>query len=74
MITDEKMSKEVSDLMIEIYQQMQQSVYAVRDTCPPEEYASYNRAVGRIVACILSEVLEPLYSHNPTLKPDGWDD
>jgi hypothetical protein len=42
-----------------------------KESRSPEEFASYHRAVGKIIAPIMFDVLEPLYSDHPTLKPSG---
>jgi len=74
MIRNHKVAKEIDDLMLELYRQMQESIDNVKITCSDEEYQAYNQAVGMVVGTILRQVLEPLYRDNPALKPPGWDD
>lgn len=74
MITNGTAARQVSDLMIELKDQMMDSLTKVKETCSPEEYRAYHEAVGRIVHSILVNVLEPLYNANPELKPGGWDE
>ena len=73
MITNSNAAKQISEVMWEILGKIQESLEGVKQTCPPEEYETFNRAVGEIVAPIMFKVLEPLYKENPTLKPAGWD-
>ena len=74
MITNAIAAKQISDLMIDLKDQMMDSLAAVKESCSPEEHQAYHAAVGKIVSSILDNVLEPLYSANPALKPPGWDD
>jgi hypothetical protein len=73
MIKNENAAKQVSDSMFEILRQVQESMAAVQETCSHEEYVAYRNAVGKVVAPIIFEVLEPLYSDHPALKPSDWD-
>jgi len=74
MVTNPGAAKQISDLMIELKDQMLDSLSAVKESCSAEEYGAYHAAVGKVVSSILHNVLEPLYSANPELKPTGWDD
>lgn len=47
------------------------SVALVRDRGTPEEFQVCRRAVGKIVADILLEIMNPLYAVHPDLKPAG---
>ena len=60
--------------MIELKDQMMDSLAVVKESCSTEEYSAYDAAVGRVVYAILVNVLEPLYSANPVLKPPGWEE
>ncbi len=73
MIRDARIAKEVSDLMIEFSGGLDRSIATVRDQCSPEEFAAYRRAVGRVMGEMLLEVLNPLYSEHPALKPAEMD-
>jgi hypothetical protein len=44
----------------------------VQENCPPDEFLKYRRAVAGIMAELL-EVLNPLYSIHPALKPPGFE-
>jgi hypothetical protein len=68
-IRDARIAKEISDLMIEFSGRLDGSIAMVMGQCPPEEFAAYRRAVGRIMGEMLLEVLNPLYAEHPSLKP-----
>jgi hypothetical protein len=62
---------QVSELMLDISERLNQSVLAVQGAGSAEELAVYRHAVGRIMGEILLEVLNPLYARHPQLKPEG---
>ena len=73
MIKNPDVARQISDLMNELFQRLYESTELVKSTCAPEEFAAYNRAVGRVVGPIVMDVMEPLYEENPGLKPANWD-
>jgi hypothetical protein len=73
MIANAEVAKRVADLVFDGYSRIEQSMKLVEETSTPEEFESYKRAVGKVTATILFEILEPLYEQNPTLKPAAWD-
>jgi hypothetical protein len=62
-------AKYVSDLLLGINGQLDESVAKVRDGCSPEEFTAYRRCVGRIINSIFEGILEPIYVKHPALKP-----
>jgi hypothetical protein len=74
MITNYEIAKQLCNLGLELFCRLDESLGMVKESCAPEEYASYHAAVGRIVAPLVHDVLMPLYRDHPTLKPPGWDD
>ena len=72
-ITNADTAQQVSQLMLDISEQLNQSIFLVQDRVTAEELALYRRAVGRIMGEILLEVLNPLYQEHPELKPDPLD-
>jgi hypothetical protein len=73
MITDSNTARHVSALMLDISGRLAESESIVKETCSSQEDAVYRRAVGRILANILLEVLNPLYAEHPSLKPPGME-
>jgi hypothetical protein len=74
MIANADVARRISELVLDGYQRIEQSMKVAEENSTPEQFAAYKRAVGKVTATILFEILEPLYEQNPTLKPDGWDD
>jgi hypothetical protein len=68
------MAKEISELMLDLFRRVDESVVMVKETCSPEEAAAYQKAAGRVAGPIVMDVLEPLYDKHPALKPHNWDD
>jgi len=74
MISNGNTAKQISELMLDVFRQVDESVDMVKATCSPEESAAYQKAVGRVAGSIVMDVLEPLYSQNPSLKPPNWNE
>jgi hypothetical protein len=49
------------------------SVDLVKSRCSAEEFDVYRMAVGKVMADIFVEVMNPLYRQHPDLKPAGLD-
>jgi hypothetical protein len=73
MISEVTVAAQISKLMLDITQRLDESVATVQETCSPEEFTVYRTAVGRILGEVLLEVLNPLYSRHPTLRPPGFE-
>ncbi|MCU1308939.1 MAG: hypothetical protein JWO20_64 [Candidatus Angelobacter sp.] len=74
MISNSDVAKQISELMLDLFRRVDESVDMVKETCPPEEAAAYQKAAGRVAGPIVMDVLEPLYAKNPKLKPPNWDE
>ena len=74
MISNSDVAKQISDLMLDIFRRVDESVATVKTKCPLDEALVYKKAVGRVAGPIVMEVLEPLYAKHPSLKPSNWDD
>lgn len=74
MISNANVAKQISDLMLDLFRKVDESVAQVRETSPPEEAAAYQKAAGRVAGSIVMGVLEPLYDKHPAFKPHNWDD
>ena len=71
MIENERIAKQISDLMLEYGAHLDESVLLVKNNCSEEELRAYRRAVGEIMGNMLTEIMNPLYERHPTLKPKG---
>jgi hypothetical protein len=74
MISNSSTAIQISKLMLDVFRRVDESVALVKETCPPEEAAVYQKAVGRVAGPIVMDVLEPLYKRHPGLKPSKWDE
>jgi hypothetical protein len=72
MLSNSDTAKRVSDLMLEVFRVVDESVAMVRDSCSEEEVAAYAKAVGHVAGAVM-DVLEPLYEKHPHLAPPNWD-
>jgi hypothetical protein len=52
---------------------IERSLDEVKESCSPGRIRQLLSSGGKVVAAITFDVLEPLYSEHPTLKPSGWD-
>jgi hypothetical protein len=69
MISDKAIAAKLSELMLDLLRRLDDSVAEVMSTCPPAEFTKYRRAAGAVMGEIVLEVLNPLYSSHPSLKP-----
>ena len=53
MISNANVAKQISDLMLELFRRVDESVAMVRETCTPEEAAAYQKAAGRVAGPIV---------------------
>ncbi|PIT08517.1 hypothetical protein [Snodgrassella alvi] len=72
MIKDPKIAEEVKDLMFKITNELNESLFKVRDCCPQDEFNAYRRVVGHIMSEMF-DFLAPLFHEHPELKPKEWD-
>jgi hypothetical protein len=73
MIADPEIARSVSDLMLEIFRQVDESVAYIRARCSADEASAYQKATAPLAGAIVMNVLEPLYLQHPDLKPRNWD-
>ena len=73
MIRNTTVAEMVSKLMIETIARLNESVSLVESRCPPEELSNYRRAVGALMGEIVIEIMNPLYSMHPALKPPAME-
>ncbi len=69
MIADKFVAAKISELMIRQGKELNESVGMVKSSCSEEEFVIYQKAIGKIMGCILLDVMNPLYKMHPELKP-----
>ena len=72
-IKDPEIAGYVSNLLLNINQQLIGSLERVSGGCPEEEHLAYKRNVARLVNVIFEHFLEPIYQQHPSLKPPDLD-
>jgi hypothetical protein len=70
MIKSETVAAEVSTLILEINEKLNDSICMVQDTCDEEDFKTYRQAIGRVLGEMLFQVVNPLYEDHPSLKPE----
>lgn len=73
MIENHIIAKQVSDLMIDVCDRLDESVAVVEKGCSREEFLAYRKVIGTVIAEITLELQRPLYLRHPELKPRGFD-
>ena len=69
MIANEKIAKEISELMLDYGARLNASTALVRDNCATEEVHVYRKAVGKVMGEMLLAIMNPLYERHPNLVP-----
>jgi hypothetical protein len=73
MISNVTTARLISELMLDVFYRIDESVSVVRQTCAEDEAVAYSKAIGRLAGSVVMDILEPLYEKNPELKPPHWD-
>lgn len=71
MIKNFDMAKQISDLMIAISQQINDSIFDVQERCSDEEFRTYRLAAAKVMGEAYLEVLTPIYLEHPSLEPEA---
>src|SRR5262245_6157568 len=64
-------ARTISQLLLDVSGELNESVRVAKDGCSPEEFLSYRGKVAEILTFILFEILNPLFREHPELKPEG---
>jgi hypothetical protein len=57
--------------MLDVTSRVNASIAGVHERCSRSEYEAYRVAAAKILTEILLEVLNPIYSAHPALRPPG---
>jgi hypothetical protein len=69
LIDNPETAKYVSELLLGINGQLDESVAKVEHGCSSDEFKTYRRCVGRLINSVFEGILEPIYVRHPKLKP-----
>ncbi len=64
-----EIAAQISTLMLEHAAKLDQSIQLVMTNGTEDEVVRYRRAVGKIMGEMLLEIMNPIYSEYPDLKP-----
>jgi hypothetical protein len=70
MIQNPDVASQISSLMLEISERVNESMRLVQAECSDEEFKKYRLASGYILGYAYTDVLVPLYEEHPDLKPE----
>lgn len=71
MIKDFDMARRISELMIALSHQINESIFDVQEHCSEEEFKAYRLAAAKVMGEAYFEVMMPLYVEHPSLEPEG---
>jgi hypothetical protein len=71
MIKNQDVAKQISDLMVELSQRINDSIILVQEKCSEEEFVTYRRAAAQVLGGIYLDIMTPVYLLHPSLKPEG---
>lgn len=74
MISDKDAARQIANLMLDTFNRIEDSCDLVARSLPEHEAAAYRVAADRVIQSIVLDVLEPLFTCHPELKPPHWDD
>jgi hypothetical protein len=60
----------LNEVLVECYFKLHGSIEIVKEHCDDDERKAYCRAVGKVLGYLLLDVLEPMYSEHPDLRPE----
>jgi hypothetical protein len=61
----------ISKLMLKYAAKLDDSVRLVMENCSDDEFQAYRLAVGKVMAEMLTEIMNPIYREHPDLLPEG---
>ena len=70
MINNAEIAKSISDLMLKIGKDINDSIILVQTECSPDEFSAYKLAAGKVMGEILLEIMNPIYETHPDIMPD----
>jgi hypothetical protein len=61
MISNADAAEQISELMLDIFRRLDESVTMVQKVCAPEDALQYRKSIGKVIYPVLFDLLEPLY-------------
>lgn len=70
MIEKGDVAQHISSLMLEVSEQINQSIWLVKNECTTQEFDAYRKGCAKVLGDILLEILNPIYVAHPEIKPN----
>lgn len=74
MIENPEAAKSISQTLLNINGQLDESIRKIEAQVTPDEFKAYKRGVGYVLYEIFERLLEPLYERHPSLKPPNLEE
>jgi hypothetical protein len=72
MIKNKIVANNISELMLDISGQLNESVAYVTENCDQDELQNYRRVIGNIMGIIGLDILNNIYREFPEIKPEEY--
>ncbi|WP_347253145.1 hypothetical protein [Leminorella grimontii] len=69
MITDKEVAKKISEMVLKMGGELNDSLFLVQARCNEDEFLVYKKQVVNLMADMLLNILNPLYKKHPDIKP-----
>ena len=70
MFEDKTVAGAVSGMILDMGKRLNASLIQVQENCSTVEFERYRKVVAQLMSEMLIEVMNPIYSRHPELKPD----
>ena len=70
MLSNKKTAEEIEKMVRECSSIPNNSIARVMETSPDERFKAYRRVIGRIMASIYVDVMQPIHQRCPDLEPE----
>ena len=70
---DKEIAKHILQVFLSINGQMDDAIRSVEHKTSPAEYKAFKRGVGHVMAEIFEQVVQPICTQHPSLRPVGME-
>ena len=73
-VGSEQLAQIVSTKLLEVFQELENTVRLVAEETSQEKAQRYKQAIGCVCGSLVLDVLGPLYEAYPRVKPESWNE
>ncbi|PIT44001.1 hypothetical protein [Snodgrassella alvi] len=73
MIENQTIAQNISDLLLKITRELDESLLQVQEKCSENEFIAYRKVIAQIMSIIYWDALKYIYIKHPSLKPKELD-